>query len=160
MPQISVWPDFLPIIGLEQENKQTKKNKTRSYRRPQTKGWRSLRSSDLASVILNMTLCRSEIPTSMSSSIPNSSPIAATENKLDSDVSRSRCMHTHNRACLFNSYCYLLFSLFLWQTLTGDIPFSRSQLKDEEIWVSVMKAFSQKQHCSDSPCLTLLCITA
>lgn len=100
MPQISVWPDFLPIIGLEQENKQTKKNKTRSYRRPQTKGWRSLRSSDLASVILNMTLCRSEIPTSMSSSIPNSSPIAATENKLDSDVSRSRCMHTHNRACL------------------------------------------------------------
>lgn len=79
--------------------KQTKK-KTRSHRRPQTKGWRSLRSSDLASVILNMTLCRSEIPTSMSSSIPNSSPIAATENKLDSDVSRSRCMHTHNRACL------------------------------------------------------------
>lgn len=53
---------------------QNKKRMNIAYRRPHTNGWRSPSSSVLASVIWNMTLCRSEIPTSMSSSMPTSSP--------------------------------------------------------------------------------------
>lgn len=53
-----------------------------SHRRPHTKGWRSPNSSVLASVIWNTTLCRSEIPTSMSSSMPTSSPEWHMTNRL------------------------------------------------------------------------------
>lgn len=45
-----------------------------SHRLPLTVGCRLTASSDAASVILKVTLCRSLIPTSMSSSIPISSP--------------------------------------------------------------------------------------
>lgn len=44
------------------------------HRRPHTSGCRPPSSSVLASVIWNATLCRSEMPTSMSSSMPTSSP--------------------------------------------------------------------------------------
>lgn len=59
-----------------------KKHMSISYRRPHTKGWRSPNSSVLASVIWNTTLCRSEIPTSMSSSMPTSSPEWHMTNRL------------------------------------------------------------------------------
>lgn len=65
-----------------------------SHRLPQTKGWRSLRSSVLASVILNVTRCRSEIPTSMSSSIPISSPVR--KHKLSCVLTACTCTTGHD----------------------------------------------------------------
>ena len=48
-----------------------------SHRLPMTTGCRSQGSSVLAWVILKATRCRSEMPTSMSSSMPISSPVTA-----------------------------------------------------------------------------------
>lgn len=61
---------------------QSRKHMNSSHRRPHTNGWRSPSSSVLASVIWNTTLCRSEMPTSMSSSMPTSSPEGHVTNTL------------------------------------------------------------------------------